>query len=75
MKATLQILMLVLSAGCALAAFVGAAGLAPASAFLTSDVAMMLYSMVGVLLISFNDYSAHRSIVVRAPKAARPFAV
>ncbi len=74
MKATLQVLMLLLAAGCALAAFVGATGLAPASAFLTSDVAMILYSMVGVLLISFNDYTAHRSIVVRASKAARPFA-
>ncbi len=66
--------MLVLSAGCALAAFAGLTGVAPSSAFLTSDVAMMLYSMVGALLIGFNDYSEHRSIVVRSSKAARPFA-
>jgi hypothetical protein len=71
MKTSIQILMLVLSAGCAFAAFAGLTGLAPSSAFLTSDVAMMLYSVVGALLIGFSDCCEHRSIVVRS---ARPFA-
>ena len=65
MKATLQILMLVLGAGCAVAAFAGVTGIAPITAFATSDVAMLLYSMVGALLIGFNDYSRPRLIALR----------
>ena len=64
--------MLLLAAGCALAAFAGVTGLAPMSAFFTSDVAMMLYSMVGVLLVSFNDYSHRRPITLRAPVVTMP---
>jgi len=68
--------MLVLAAGCAAAAFVGVTGIAPMSVFLTSDVAMMLYSMVGALLIGFNDYTAPRAIVLRTSRTAfRPISL
>jgi hypothetical protein len=55
MKTTLKILMLVLVAGSACAAFAGLIGIVPASAFLSSEVAFFLYSAAGMTLIGLTD--------------------
>jgi hypothetical protein len=54
-KTTLKILMLVLGAGSAAAAFAGLIGIVPPSAFLSSEVAFFLYAAVGMTLIGLND--------------------
>jgi hypothetical protein len=66
MKATLQILMLLLSAACAGAAFVGLVGLHSSFAFFTSEAAFWLYAVAGLMLIGFNDYSYRRPAITRA---------
>jgi hypothetical protein len=55
MKTPLKILMLVLVAGSACAAFAGLIGIVPPSAFLSSEVAFFLYSAAGMTLIGLND--------------------
>ncbi len=55
MKTALYILMLILAAGTAGAAFAGLVGLFPLSAFFGSEVAFFLYAAVGMALIGLND--------------------
>jgi hypothetical protein len=61
MKSTLYILMLVLAAGSAAAAFAGLFGLVPPSAFFSSEVAFCLYGAAGMCLIGLND-CGHRTV-------------
>ncbi len=63
MKATLQILMLLLSAAVAGAAFLGLAGVDSSFAFVTSETALWLYAVAGLMLIGFNDYGYRRPII------------
>jgi hypothetical protein len=71
MKATLQILMFFLGTICTGAAFVGLAGVDSSFAFFTSETALGLYAVAGLMLIGFNDYNYRRPIITRrvAPKA------
>ena len=66
MKTALKILMLVLIAGSACTAFAGLIGIAPVSAFLTSEVAFFLYSAAGMMFIGLNDCGCRGSSVYHA---------
>ena len=63
MKSTLTILMLVVSAGYALAAFAGLVGILPSSVFLTSEVMFFVYSLAGLFSIALSDSGRRTSIV------------
>jgi hypothetical protein len=63
MKSTLTILMLVVSAGYALAAFAGLVGILPSSVFLTSEVMFFVYSLAGLVSIALSDSGRRTSIV------------
>ncbi|HTT57657.1 MAG TPA: hypothetical protein VMF63_11150 [Opitutaceae bacterium] len=71
MKATLQILLLLLGACAAFAAFVGLIGVQSSLAFLTSETAMWIYPVAGLMLIGFTDYSRRPALTV-APARACP---
>ena len=66
MKTALQILMLVLVTVGGLTAFAALTGVASPAAILSSDVALLVYAMVGTVLVSFNDDGCRRPIVLRA---------
>lgn len=72
MKTALQILLLVLGATCAGAAFIGLIGIDSSVAFLTSETAVLLYPVAGLMLIGFNDYSRRRIIVLSPATKAGP---
>jgi hypothetical protein len=72
MKATLQVLFLLLGASAASAAFAGLIGINPSVAFLTSEAAFWLYPVVGLMLIGFNDYSRRPAIILASTTKARP---
>lgn len=55
MKTTLQILMVLLGLGAACGAFAGLVGIDSPAAFLSSETAILVYSMAGLLLIGFTD--------------------
>ena len=69
MKATLQILILLLGAGCACAALTKLAGIDSSTALSGSDIAVLLYAMVGSMLISLNDCSSRRPITLHVSSA------
>ena len=64
MKTTLKILMLVLGAAFPSVAFAGLLGLASSDAFGSGEVYFSLFAIVGLALISLNDYS-RRPLPVR----------
>ena len=66
MKTALQILMLILVTVGGLTAFAALTGVASPTAILSSDVALLVYAMVGTVLVSFNDAGCRRPIVLRA---------
>jgi len=71
MKATLQVLLLVLGAIAAFSAFVGLIGVQSSLAFFTSETAMWIYPVAGLMLIGFTDYSRRPALTV-APARACP---
>ena len=60
MTTALKIFMLATLACCAAAAFAGLFGLAPVAAYLTSEVAFLLYAAAGMAFIGLTDRGGRR---------------
>ncbi len=75
MKTTLKILFLLLGAGFTAAAFAGLIGIASPAVFSSGSVALSIFSVIGMLLISACDHG-RRPIVTGStpPFAAQPVA-
>ncbi len=78
MKKALQISLLVLvSVGFATAAFAGVAGIIPSLTSASSDVFILIYTVIGSMLVSLIDYSSYRPIRLHVTAKTRqvvPFA-
>lgn len=62
MKTTLKLVMLILGAGFSCVAFASLVGLISPAAFVSSDDAVSLFAVLGLMLIGINDYSRPNTV-------------